>query len=522
MNRVKRARRIRRNPGVRRLALILAAMWSTLACAQSESSLSHLEFQSSNAELNASFQWAKHQALAYVRPGTGGIGPWYEAALPGRNAFCMRDVSHQTEGAAALGLFAANRNMLNRFAASVAPSRNWAGYWEIDENGRPSAADYRSDDDFWFNLPANFDALDAIVRMWRWTGDDFYRNDPDMQRFFAKTMSEYMTEWQLQPETILTRPRIANRRLEKGKFVDARGIPSYSEGPKNFIVGADLLAAEYRAIHSYQEIASSLADKQLSVHLVETADALQHILENVAWSSEKGHYSGLIQQGMKGSGSADTMVLYFGAAKDPVHIRGALDYVSSSSYWKTINIEEESYVPIVLFRHGRAGVAYQVLFDLSAPAKRRREYPEVSYAVIAGVVSGAMGIEPADLEPANPSKEFDLQTLAQPMTEKDELSLRSLRIKGNVIDVSHSGNATTRLTNKEGLPIRWKAMFQGPDQELVVDGKRIRAEHGSTAGGVQVSWVIVNVPARGTSIVSRVERALAERPKPGLSTALLH
>jgi hypothetical protein len=496
--------RIRRNLGVRWLALILAAMWSTLASAQSNSALSPLEFQSSTVELNASFRWAKQQALAYVRPGPGGIGPWYEAALPGRNAFCMRDVSHQTEGAAALGLFKANRNMLDRFAASVAASRNWAAYWEIDENGRPSVADYRSDDDFWFNLPANFDVLDAIVRVWRWTGDDFYRNDPKMQHFFERTLTEYMTEWQLQPETILTRPRIANRRLEKGKFVDARGIPSYSEGPKNFIVGADLLAAEYRAIRSYQEIASGPVDRQLAVHLGESADKLQQILENVAWSPEQGHYNGLIQQGRKGFGSADTMVLYFGAAKDPAHIRGALDYVSGSSYWKTINIEEESYVPIVLFRHGRADVAYQVLSDLSAPAKPRREYPEVSYGVIAGIVSGAMGIEPAD-----PSKDFDLQTLAQPITEKDELSLRSLRIKANVVGVTHSGNAATRLTNMEGPSIRWKAMFQGADQELVVDGKRIRAEHGRTAGGVQVSWVIVSVPARGTSIVSRPEHSPA-------------
>jgi hypothetical protein len=487
------------------LALILVGAWSALARAQSDSSLSHLEFQSSNAELNASFRWAKQQALAYVRPGPDGIGPWYEAALPGRNAFCMRDVSHQAEGAAALGLFTANRNMLDRFAASVAPSRNWAAYWEIDENGSPSVADYRSDDDFWFNLPANFDVLDAIVRMWRWTDDDFYQHDPKMQRFFAKTLTEYMTEWQLQPETILTRPRIANRRLEKGKFVDARGIPSYTEGPKNFIVGADLLAAEYRAIRSYQDIVSGPVDKQLAVRLGETADALQHILETVAWSPEQRHYNGLIQQGLKGLGSADTMVLYFGAAKDPEHIRGALDYVSSSSYWKTINIEEESYVPIVLFRHGRAGAAYQVLFNLSAPAKPRREYPEVSYGVIAAIVSGAMGIEPA-----HPGEAFDLQTLAQPMTENDDLSLRSLRIKGNVIGVAHSGDATTSLTNMEGPPIRWKAMFQGADQELVVNGKRVRAEHGPTADGMQASWAIVNVPAGGASIVSRVGRSQAK------------
>ena len=167
--------------------------------------------------------------------------------MPGRNAFCMRDVSHQTTGAAALGLYEANRNMLGRFALSAEPSRNWAGYWEIDDKGQPSIADYRSDDDFWFNLPANFDVLDAIVRMWRWTGDGTYRNDPRLQLFFRETLIDYMTQWQLQPDTILTRPRIANRRLEKGAFVNARGIPSYTEGAKDFIFGADLLAAEYRA-----------------------------------------------------------------------------------------------------------------------------------------------------------------------------------------------------------------------------------------------------------------------------------
>ncbi|MFA6126609.1 MAG: hypothetical protein WC699_04845 [Bacteroidales bacterium] len=31
------------------------------------------------------------------------VGPWYEAAEPGREAFCMRDVSHQSMGAHALG-----------------------------------------------------------------------------------------------------------------------------------------------------------------------------------------------------------------------------------------------------------------------------------------------------------------------------------------------------------------------------------------------------------------------------------
>lgn len=480
-----------------RVVSLFLLAWSGVGWTQQQGSLSSLEFHSSNASLDASFAWAKQQALVYARSGSDSIGPWYEAALPGRNAFCMRDVSHQTAGAAALGLFGANRNMLDRFAESAAASRNWAAYWEIDGNGLPSSADYRSDDDFWFNLPANFDVLDAIVRMWRWTGDDSYRNDPQLQLFFQKTLTDYMTQWQLQPQTILKRPRIANRRQAQGEFVASRGIPSYSEGPKNFIFGADLLAAEYRAIRSYREIASGPEDTALAERLQKSADEIQHILETVAWSRESGHFNSAIQQGLHGFGSADTMVLYFDAAKDPDHIRGALDFVADPAYWKTINIEEESYAPIVLFRYGRTDAAYRVLLDLSAPGKPRREYPEVSYAVIAALISGAMGIEPAHAGEA-----YDVQTLPQPMTKTDDMSATSLRIKSNVLDISHAAGASTRFVNREGAAIRWKAAFEGTADTLNVNGRSVRAGHGTLASGSPTCWTIVDVPAGGSVTVS--------------------
>ena len=480
------------------LMCALAVNGSARLHAQDRTGISSLEFHSSNAALNASFAWAKQQALSYFRPGSDSIGPWYEAALPGRNAFCMRDVSHQTQGAAALGLFAANHNMLDRFALSAAPSRNWAGYWEIDGMGKPSSADYVSDDDFWFNLPANFDVLEAIVRMWRWTGDDAYRDDPRLREFFRKTLTEYVSQWQLQPETILTRPRIVNRRIKEGKFVDARGIPSYSEGRKDFNVGTDLLAAEYRAIRSYKEIAASPGDKQVAEKLQKTGDAIQHILETVAWSSEQGHFNGVIQQGSHGYGSADTMVLYFGAVKNEEHLRGALNYVANPAYWKTINIEEESYAPLVLFRYGRSDAAYHVLLDLSDPAKPRREYPEVSYAVVAGLVSGAMGVEPAGVDAA-----FDLQSLAQPMNKNDQQSLTSLPIRGNVLDLVQQGETTQHLTNRKGPAVRWRAEFPGVEHQLVVNGKAVNASHEILPGGRQISWIIVVVSPDASVTVSR-------------------
>jgi hypothetical protein len=410
----------------------------------------------------------------------------------------MRDVSHQTEGAAALGLYAANRNMLRLFAQSPAKERDWAAYWEIAGDGRPSPADYLSDSDFWFNLPANFDVLDATVRMWRWTGDDAYRNDSVFQRFFRITMSDYIKVWQLTPDTILKRPRIANQRQEDGRFVHSRGIPSYTEGSRDFIFGTDLLAAEYRAIRSFQEIAASANNRKLAQDMQPTADAIQKLLERVAWSETQNHYLGTIRRDLTGSGSGDALVLYFGAAKNPAHLRGALDYLSSPSYWQHINVEEESYVPLTLFRYGRDDAAYQVLADISSPKKVRREYPEISYSVIEALVSGVMGLEPAHNQDA-----FDVLTLSRLPTDHDRATLSDVLIRKNHLDITHTGRSSTRLKNVSGPAVRWRAAFSGTASRLHVDGTAVAAKQSTLSGGTVISWADVTVPSGAVRVVSR-------------------
>jgi hypothetical protein len=67
---------------------------------------SGVQFHSSDPVLNTRFDWARKQALACVHDHAP-IGPVYEAALPGREAFCMRDTSArpilwQPEGAETL------------------------------------------------------------------------------------------------------------------------------------------------------------------------------------------------------------------------------------------------------------------------------------------------------------------------------------------------------------------------------------------------------------------------------------
>jgi hypothetical protein len=481
--------------------LLLFSLASSIAAhAQAVAPLSSLQFESSDKRLVQSFQWAKSQALAYAHDGSDPVGPWYEAALPGRDAFCMRDVSHQTTGAAALGLYAANRNMLTRFAAAVSPSRDWAGYWEIDKSGHTSAADYLNDDDFWYNLPANFDVLDGIVRMWRWTGDDRYLSDPTFQRFFKTTSTDYVKAWDLQPDLILKRPRIMNQHLSQGKFIQARGIPSYSEGERNFTVGTDLLAAEYRGFESLRLVAASRHEASLSHQYADTADKLLDLVEHRAWSEKDHHFMGFFSQDGDMHGSGDALVLYFGASKDPVHIRVALSYIESPEYLNSIGIEEESYLAQTFYRYGEDNAAYERIMDLTRSDKDRREYPEVSYSVIAAIVTGTMGLEVVG--GGNPERPL-LHSISRLPKSTDNATITGVRIRENVVDLEHRGDQRSTLTNRSGPTLHWQAAFPGKIPFLILNGRSVRASASADAAGAPISWVTTDVASGASVVVGR-------------------
>jgi hypothetical protein len=225
------------------------------------------------------------------------------------------------------------------------------------------------------------------------------------------------------------------------------------------------------------------------------------LLERVAWSKSQRHYLGVIRQDKSGFESGDVMTLYFGAAKNPDHLRGALDYISSPKYWQKINIEEESYAPLLLFRYGRTEPAYDILFDLSRPEKPRREYPEVSYAVIAALVGGTMGVAPS-----RSGDPFDVQTLAQLPSAGDNASLQSLPFRDNLLDIRHIGSLSSSLSNRSGPALRWRAVFQGTVRKLKVDGKAVFARHDTLPGGMAVSWITATVSPGATVIVSRMNK----------------
>ena len=351
---------------------------------------SPLELETPDVKLAAAFAWAKDQALDYVFPAAAyddPVGDWYEAALPSRFAFCMRDVSHQANGAQALGLAAFNRNMLGKFTRGISPSMDFCSYWEIDKWDRPAPVDYKNDKDFWYNLPANFDVLDACWRQYLWTGDRDYVENATFLEFYRRTIKDYIEAWDKDGDGVPEhRPAYGNR-----------GLGGYDEGPfsDRTAFGADLLAVEARAFESCAAIFDVRGEVAEARSLRGRAAALRNRYAAGWWNESRGQYADFAladgSLAFEDPFWGGVFPLYFGllpaGPRRDATIRRILGREPEG-------IEVESYLPEIFYRYGQEEAAYAEILALSDPAKPRREYPEVPFAVIGAVATGLMGIKP--------------------------------------------------------------------------------------------------------------------------------
>ena len=63
------------------------------------------------------------------------------------------------------------------------------------------------------SLNANFDVMNACYRLYLWTGDEVYINDPRFEEFFRLSANEYIDRWQLQADKIMERPGVMHEDL---------------------------------------------------------------------------------------------------------------------------------------------------------------------------------------------------------------------------------------------------------------------------------------------------------------------
>ena len=472
-----------------------------------------LAFESPDEPLVQAFTWARHQALAYAFEDDP-VGPWYEAALPGREAFCMRDTSHQAMGAHALGLAVHNRNMLRTFARHVRDERDWCSLWEIDRRGHPAHADYRNDQDFWYNLPANFDVLDTCYRMFLWTGDRAYLDDPDFRSFYERSVTDYVERWALGADRIMKRPRMMNAKGAAdpdAKFAPARGIPGYDEGHEDFVASLDLLATQYAGYHAYARILEARGDFDGARRILTRASEVRALVNGTWWDEKTQTFFDRVTPEGRMVPRADrpwAAELYWPVADEGPHARGALKWLLTLVEKRNASVEEQSHHAEVLYGYGQPDAARRQILDLARPDRERREYPEVPFSVVGAIVTGLMGVR---LDPVMPGKEGELlpyfagqflMTVPQLGTATAAAELKHLPIRANLVSVRHDGARASSFTNERGPALVWTAALPGVHETLLVNGRATRAARVKLPGERDASFVRVVV---APSVTARVE-----------------
>ena len=513
------------------LALRLHAQSSHAEESTAKKPKTQLELQTSDSRLAAAFAWARQQGLAYAFRGDP-VGECYEAALPGREAFCMRDVSHQSMGAHALGLAPHSFNMLRAFAANISDAKDWCSYWEINRFGRPAPVDYQSDAKFWYDLPANFDVLDACWRMYLWTGNMQYIDDPAFLNFYDRTVSDYVERWSLDIGRVMKRKRLMNVRGELNphdKFQVSRGIPGYEEGRNDFVAGVDLLASEYAAFRDYSQIQGLRGNFDAALAYANKARSVQEFV-NSTWWDQHSHFYNVLDEDYHLQGHNGVDLLYYRAAENGPRAQAALsDLVATIKANPSGAVELESHYPEVLYRYGAPELAYSQIMDLTCKGRYRQEYPEVSFSVVGAIVTGLMGISVEAPSPDQSAAQWDflraaamtrsalllgvappvqwnyvevvVKTLPSLTNDTPWAEMRHLPVRANKISVKHEGDQKTTFTNESGPALIWRAALPGTYAKLIVDHQPVRSSPEKGPSGRIESWVEVTVGAGDTVTV---------------------
>jgi hypothetical protein len=337
--------------------------------------------------------------------------------------------------------------------------------------------DYKSDADFWYNLPANFDIIDACYRAWLWTGDSAYLSDPVFLNFYEKSLNEYVRRWDPDGDGLMEGNTGSPTR---------RGLSSYNEEQFGR-VGVDLLAGQYIGNLRFAGMLKLRGKPAEAREYLRRAERIGRKINTDWWVPGEHLYHHYIKY--DGGWLDDKQMMAFLLRWNVVPADRASSVVDHLiSVLSQTGVEMTSYLPLETYRYGRAEDAHKLLVKLVSSDLKRREYPEVSYAAIEGLALGLMGIQ-------REAASWTITSISRLTPQTHWAELDHIPVWSNEVKIRHDGRHQSTLTNLSGRAITWEARFYAQKANLRVNGVTRKGKKGKDEGGRLTVAAIVQVNA---------------------------
>ncbi|MBR8534691.1 hypothetical protein KDU71_03900 [Carboxylicivirga sediminis] len=480
-----------------------------------------LSLQSDNAILQEGFNWAVDKTSQFVMTGKNGLVnkdertpegtgtadyiPSYWAGYYDRTAFYSRDFVHQAVGAQIVGLWDENYTMFNTFAANSTEARDWWTLWAFNFDGTPHHIDYRSENKFVKELPAQFELIEKAYKQYLWSGDKRYIRDSVLWNFYTRTLTDFIA---------LHDPN--NNGVAEGKGGIWAGSCTYNERGEYPIEAGDGIACQYQATLAYAHMLMARGEAGKAQLWYDKSAALKDYFNN-DWSvtDDSTYARGLNKEGVKltGFGKENSWFMPLKLITEPGQRNdNYLEFIADNlgngigtTPTAPHNIEAYTYLPDMYFHYNRNDEGWKwmkyILSVKDLPHERpsqgtNGDYPEISYTIVSQVVEGMMGIEPNAIA-------GQVNTVSRLPKDINTIKVNNVRFGDYCIDLEHVGVQKSVLTNKSAQSLNWEVCFYGTYNTILVNEIVMHAEQ-KTINGSKVSFVQVDAEA-GLSITAEAQ-----------------
>jgi hypothetical protein len=463
----------------------MVSLFTVLASAGTEAASSQLSLTSSRPYLVSAFNWNKAKALSWVRTGVmPQYIPCYWAGYNYRQAFYVRDIAHQCEGASLLGLNNENFSMWRAFAGTANESRQWFCLWALDFCGNTYTVDYRNDTNFVREIPAPLELVDKAYSCYKWSADPRWLTEPVLTNFYRTTMNNFITAHDDNSDGIA-----------EGHFVDIfeGACGSYCEGSAGgYGVGGDNIAITWSAYRSYAKLLSAMGKASEASVYEAKAEKVRNSYIRDWWNPGGSNYFAGRTIGLTGwitnldqySKETYDFQAVKCLAEPGMRAKAMLDKIHQNylANQTNYNFESFTYLPEAFYNYG---MNEQGWHWLKCIMDSHYEYPEISFTGIGFIATGMMGIE---LDAPNRK----ISTVGRLTPEIGWVQLDHVPVGTYDVLVKHeNSNRTTSLRNNTGgASLTWEARFPGAYSTLFVDGVAHKAKR-KMLNGVELSYVEV-------------------------------